>query len=88
MTVQLQKNKRDEQLLKKRNVPQEENLEDSDVDADFKAHSIILEAIMQNATNDKYSVAQLSAIQVARKLLSSDRNPTGDDLIKPWMLQF
>lgn len=43
---------------------------------------------MQNATNDKYSVAQLSAIQVARKLLSSDRNPTGDDLIKPWMLQF
>lgn len=35
----------------------------------FKAHSIILEAIMQNATNDKYSVAQLSAIQVARKLI-------------------
>lgn len=32
-------NKRDEHLLKKRNVPQEESLEDSDVDADFKAVS-------------------------------------------------
>lgn len=29
-------NKRDEHLLKKRNVPQEESLEDSDVDSDFK----------------------------------------------------
>jgi len=37
-------NKRDEHLLKKRNVPQEESLEDSDVDADFKAVSpLILE---------------------------------------------
>lgn len=37
-------NKRDEHLLKKRNVPQEESLEDSDVDADFKAvSSLILE---------------------------------------------
>ncbi|EPY81643.1 hypothetical protein CB1_000724003, partial [Camelus ferus] len=37
VTVELRKNKRDEHLLKKRNVPQEESLEDSDVDADFKA---------------------------------------------------
>ena len=41
---------------------------------------------MQNATSDKYPVAQLSVIQAARKLLSSDRNPPGDDLIKPWIL--
>jgi hypothetical protein len=34
-------NKRDEHLLKKRNVPQEESLEDSDVDADFKAVSCL-----------------------------------------------
>ena len=44
------------------------NLEDSDADSDFKAHNIILETIMQNATSDKYPVAQLSAIQAARKL--------------------
>uniref|UniRef100_A0A9L0SEY1 Importin subunit alpha n=1 Tax=Equus caballus TaxID=9796 RepID=A0A9L0SEY1_HORSE len=68
-------NKRDEHLLKKRNVPQEESLEDSDVDADFKA----------NATSDN-PVVQLSAVQAARKLLSSDRNPPIDDLIKSGIL--
>lgn len=41
-------NKRDEHLLKKRNVPQEESLEDSDVDADFKAvSSLILELLLK-----------------------------------------
>ncbi|KAJ7406554.1 Importin subunit alpha-4 [Pitangus sulphuratus] len=71
----LWQNKRDEHLLKKRNVPQEESLEDSDVDADFKA----------NATSDN-PVIQLSAVQAARKLLSSDRNPPIDDLIKSGIL--
>ncbi|ELW72315.1 Importin subunit alpha-3 [Tupaia chinensis] len=75
VTVELRKNKRDEHLLKKRNVPQEESLEDSDVDADFKA----------NATSDN-PVVQLSAVQAARKLLSSDRNPPIDDLIKSGIL--
>uniref|UniRef100_A0A8C9WUY7 Importin subunit alpha n=1 Tax=Scleropages formosus TaxID=113540 RepID=A0A8C9WUY7_SCLFO len=65
----------DEHLLKKRNVPQEESLEDSDVDADFKG----------NATSDN-AVVQLSAVQAARKLLSSDRNPPIDDLIKSGIL--
>lgn len=37
VTVELLKNKRVEHLLKKISVPQEESLEDSDVDADFKA---------------------------------------------------
>lgn len=41
-------NKRDEHLLKKRNVPQEESLEDSDVDADFKAvSSLTLELFLK-----------------------------------------
>ncbi|KAI3355838.1 hypothetical protein L3Q82_004401 [Scortum barcoo] len=40
VTVELRKNKRDEHLLKKRNVPQEESLEDSDVDSDFKGVSV------------------------------------------------
>ncbi|EPQ05864.1 Importin subunit alpha-3 [Myotis brandtii] len=79
------KNKRDEHLLKKRNVPQEESLEDSDVDADFKAQNVTLEAILQNATSDN-PVVQLSAVQAARKLLSSDRNPPIDDLIKSGIL--
>lgn len=33
-------------------LPQEESLEDSDVDADFKAQNVTPEAILQNATND------------------------------------
>uniref|UniRef100_A0A8C4T6G5 Uncharacterized protein n=1 Tax=Erpetoichthys calabaricus TaxID=27687 RepID=A0A8C4T6G5_ERPCA len=59
--------------------PQEESLEDSD--ADFKAQNVTLDAILQNATSDN-PVIQLSAVQAARKLLSSDRNPPIDDLIK------
>uniref|UniRef100_A0AAQ5XWK8 Importin subunit alpha n=1 Tax=Amphiprion ocellaris TaxID=80972 RepID=A0AAQ5XWK8_AMPOC len=80
-------NKRDEHLLKKRNVPQEESLEDSDVDSDFKgvSQNVTLDAILQNATSDN-AVIQLSAVQAARKLLSSDRNPPIDDLIKSGIL--
>uniref|UniRef100_A0A8C5TVI4 Importin subunit alpha n=1 Tax=Malurus cyaneus samueli TaxID=2593467 RepID=A0A8C5TVI4_9PASS len=63
----------------------EESLEDSDVDADFKAQNVTLEAILQNATSDN-PVIQLSAVQAARKLLSSDRNPPIDDLIKSGIL--
>uniref|UniRef100_A0A7N5ZYW1 Importin subunit alpha n=1 Tax=Anabas testudineus TaxID=64144 RepID=A0A7N5ZYW1_ANATE len=76
-------NKRDEHLLKKRNVPQEESLEDSDVDSDFKGVSVSVWAY--NATSDN-AVIQLSAVQAARKLLSSDRNPPIDDLIKSGIL--
>ncbi|XP_039600827.1 importin subunit alpha-4 isoform X3 [Polypterus senegalus] len=85
VTIELRKNKRDEHLLKKRNVPQEESLEDSDADADFKAQNVTLDAILQNATSDN-PVIQLSAVQAARKLLSSDRNPPIDDLIKSGIL--
>uniref|UniRef100_A0A8C5GE81 Importin subunit alpha n=1 Tax=Gouania willdenowi TaxID=441366 RepID=A0A8C5GE81_GOUWI len=83
VTVELRKNKRDEHLLKKRNVPQEESLEDSDVDSDFKGVSTLMS--IQNATSDN-AVVQLSAVQAARKLLSSDRNPPIDDLIKSGIL--
>uniref|UniRef100_A0AAQ4NZL1 Importin subunit alpha n=1 Tax=Gasterosteus aculeatus aculeatus TaxID=481459 RepID=A0AAQ4NZL1_GASAC len=85
VTVELRKSKRDEHLLKKRNVPQEESLEDSDVDSDFKGQNVTLDAILQNATSDN-AVIQLSAVQAARKLLSSDRNPPIDDLIKSGIL--
>lgn len=46
-------NKRDEHLLKKRNVPQEESLEDSDVDADFKAVSylVLINCFLNNFCN-------------------------------------
>ncbi|CAL1582012.1 unnamed protein product [Knipowitschia caucasica] len=87
VTVELRKIKRDEHLLKKRNVPAEESLEDSDADSDFKGlgQNLTLEAILQNAQSAN-PVIQLSAVQAARKLLSSDRNPPIDDLIKSGIL--
>uniref|UniRef100_A0A665U9N7 Importin subunit alpha n=1 Tax=Echeneis naucrates TaxID=173247 RepID=A0A665U9N7_ECHNA len=85
VVVELRKNKRDEHLLKRRNVPHEDFCEDSDVDGDFRSQNTSLEAIVQNATSDNQGV-QLSAVQAARKLLSSDRNPPIDDLIKSGIL--
>ncbi|XP_066456662.1 importin subunit alpha-3 isoform X2 [Eleutherodactylus coqui] len=84
VVVELRKNKRDEHLLKRRNVPHDDVCEDSDVDADFKQNTS-LEAIVQNASSDHQGI-QLSAVQAARKLLSSDRNPPIDDLIKSGIL--
>uniref|UniRef100_A0A673XBV5 Importin subunit alpha n=1 Tax=Salmo trutta TaxID=8032 RepID=A0A673XBV5_SALTR len=85
VVVELRKNKRDEHLLKRRNVPHEDTCEDSDADGDFRSQNTSLEAIVQNATSDNQGV-QLSAVQAARKLLSSDRNPPIDDLIKSGIL--
>ncbi|KAE8604056.1 hypothetical protein XENTR_v10014559 [Xenopus tropicalis] len=85
VVVELRKNKRDEHLLKRRNVPHEDICEDSDVDADFRVQNTSLEAIVQNASSDHQGI-QLSAVQAARKLLSSDRNPPIDDLIKSGIL--
>uniref|UniRef100_A0A8C1UQM7 Importin subunit alpha n=1 Tax=Cyprinus carpio TaxID=7962 RepID=A0A8C1UQM7_CYPCA len=78
-------NKRDEHLLKRRNVPHEDICDDSDADGDFRSQNTSLEAIVQNATSDNQGI-QLSAVQAARKLLSSDRNPPIDDLIKSGIL--
>uniref|UniRef100_G1KGE6 Importin subunit alpha n=1 Tax=Anolis carolinensis TaxID=28377 RepID=G1KGE6_ANOCA len=85
VVVELRKNKRDEHLLKKRNVPHEDICEDSDIDGDFRVQNTSLEAIVQNASSDNQGI-QLSAVQAARKLLSSDRNPPIDDLIKSGIL--
>nr|XP_019956150.1 PREDICTED: importin subunit alpha-4 [Paralichthys olivaceus] len=65
VTIELRKSKRDEHLLKKRNVPLDECQEDSDVDSDFKGQNVTLDAILQNATSDN-AVIQLSAVQAAR----------------------
>uniref|UniRef100_A0A8C6S5N1 Importin subunit alpha n=1 Tax=Neogobius melanostomus TaxID=47308 RepID=A0A8C6S5N1_9GOBI len=79
------KNKgRDVEVSLKEKRPQEESLEDSDVDSDFKGVSV-KEGGGGNAQSDN-AVIQLSAVQAARKLLSSDRNPPIDDLIKSGIL--
>uniref|UniRef100_A0A671UYH6 Importin subunit alpha n=1 Tax=Sparus aurata TaxID=8175 RepID=A0A671UYH6_SPAAU len=75
VVVELRKNKRDEHLLKRRNVPHEDICEDSDVDGDFRS-------VRSNATSDNQGI-QLSAVQAARKLLSSDRR---DSFEAAWAL--
>ncbi|GAB6020073.1 Importin subunit alpha-4 [Chamberlinius hualienensis] len=82
VTIELRKNKREESLLKRRNVPQSEPLEDED---DRNVSSASLETIVQNACSELPNV-QLSAVQAARKLLSCDRNPPIDDLIHSGIL--
>uniref|UniRef100_A0A4W4FY29 Importin subunit alpha n=1 Tax=Electrophorus electricus TaxID=8005 RepID=A0A4W4FY29_ELEEL len=85
VSVELRKNKRDEHLLKKRNVPHGESLDDSDVDNDLKGVRESPACFLQNASSNN-SVLQLSAVQAARKLLSSDRNPPIDDLVQSGIL--
>lgn len=82
VTVELRKNKRDEHILKRRNVPQ---VDSTDSEENEKPVQQSLESIVQDASSDKPAV-QLSAVQAARKLLSSDRNPPIDDLINSGIL--
>lgn len=75
VTVELRKNKREETILKRRNVP-------DSTDEDDTVCQMTLQSLVQNAADASDPEKQLTAVQAARKLLSSDRNPPIDDLIK------
>ena len=79
VTVELRKNKRDDTLNKKRNVPCTEDTTDDETDRD-NLSTASLDTIVERA-RDKDPNTQLAAVQAARKLLSSDRNPPIDALI-------
>lgn len=81
VTVELRKNKREETLLKRRNVPIVDSTDEDDV-----LSTINLQNLVENAGNTKDPEKQLIAVQAARKLLSSDRNPPIDDLIESGIL--
>ncbi|VDO98176.1 unnamed protein product [Soboliphyme baturini] len=83
MTVELRKNKRYETVFKKRNVPVV-----TDDDDEVNAPRASLEnfaVIVENAQSPVLEV-QLDAVQQARKLLSSDRNPPINELIDAGIL--
>lgn len=84
VTVELRKNKREETLQKRRNVPVSD-LTDED-DADKSLATTNLAQLVANAARDDDPALQLSAVQAARKLLSSDKNPPIDDLIASGIL--
>ncbi|XP_041482813.1 importin subunit alpha-3-like [Lytechinus variegatus] len=82
-TVELRKNKREETVLKRRNVP---NLESTDSEEESPLMNKSISEIVVNAANAQEPNIQLDAVQAARKLLSSDRNPPIDGLIESGIL--
>ncbi|XP_062566367.1 importin subunit alpha-4-like [Saccostrea cucullata] len=82
VTVEIRKNKRDQHVLKRRNVPIQDSTDSDDTE---KPTSQSLQSIVENAASSDPTV-QLNAVQAARKLLSSDRNPPIDDLISSGIL--
>ncbi|XP_043261811.1 importin subunit alpha-3 [Colletes gigas] len=83
VTVELRKNKRNETLLKRRNVPIVDSTDEDD--ADKHLSKINLKELVANAGSSDPAI-QLEAVQSARKLLSSDRNPPIDLLIDSGIL--
>ena len=90
--ISLRKDKREETLYKKRNITNLTDSQESD-DPSTSASGMVkltqdragLLEIVQNAKSNDPSV-QMNAVQQARKLLSSERNPPIDDLIDSGIL--
>jgi len=78
VTVELRKNKREETLLKRRNVP---NIDSNTDEDDQLPHSINMRKLAEAASDSSNPEQQLSAVTAARKLLSSDKNPPIEELI-------
>jgi len=83
VTVELRKHKREDTVQKKRNIPQTDSTDDEDIRESLSTAS--LETIVEKAKSSE-PATQLAAVQAARKLLSSDRNPPIDALINSGIL--
>lgn len=80
VTIELRKNKREETLQKRRNIP------DSELSEDCEDKTIISVSEIVNNAKSPDPTVQLEAVQAARKLLSSDRNPPIDELLEAGIL--
>lgn len=84
VTVELRKNKREETLQKRRNVPIADSTDEDDIERSLLPENLV-KIVKQASVKDDPTV-QLMSVQSARKLLSSDRNPPIDQLIASGIL--
>jgi len=88
-SIQLRKTKKEDTVLKKRNLTlptgSEQNQLASDLEEDLKARQTSVQEILTNSQSPDPTV-KLNAVQAARKLLSSDKNPPIDQIIEANML--
>lgn len=84
VTVELRKNKREDTLQKRRNVPVSYSTDEEEIERALA--TIDLKELVMNAANADNPEVQLAAVQQCRKLLSSDKNPPIDDLIATGIL--
>jgi importin subunit alpha-1/8 len=81
VSIELRKNKKEDQLLKRRNIEAVEPtspLQESN--GQSPAASMTLEEIVTNIRNPNPSI-QFQAVQAVRKMLSRERNPPIDTVI-------
>lgn len=81
VTVELRKNKREETLQKRRNVPVMDSTDEDDIERSLTNTNLV--QLVEQAASDENP---LIYVQNARKLLSSDRNPPIDALITSGIL--
>ncbi len=74
-------NKRDEQIQAKRNFPADDSMSDGSEDDREQNRSFNLDELSIKAKSEDPTI-RFEAIRSARKLLSIDRNPPIDELIK------